>query len=53
MKESSGELSMVVVTLIAIAIIAALVRGLRKPITDYINTKWGQISGDTSVKVGE
>ena len=37
MKEATGELSMTVVTIIAVIIIAAIVAALRTPIINYIN----------------
>ena len=44
MKESTGELSMVVVTLLAIALIAGVVRFLVPMAQDYITKQWGNIA---------
>ena len=46
MKEATGELSMTVVTIIAVIIIAAIVTALRKPIITYINNQWTKLTGD-------
>ena len=46
MKESTGELSMVVVTLLAIAGIALAVRTLVPLMKDYIYDKWEQLQED-------
>lgn len=46
MKESSGELGMVVVTLIAIAAIAVMVRALLPEIQQYVNEKWETIKAE-------
>ena len=40
MKESSGDLSMVVVTLLAIALIAGIVKFLVPLASDFINDSW-------------
>ena len=45
MKEATGELSMTVVTIIAVIIIAAIVAALRTPIISYINDRWGALTG--------
>ena len=45
MKESSGELSMVVVTLLAIALIAGVVRFLVPMAQTYIGKQWKNIAG--------
>ena len=44
MKESTGELSMVVVTLLAIALIAGVVRFLVPMAQDFVSDKWGSIA---------
>ena len=44
MKESTGELSMVVVTLLAIALIAGAVRFLVPLAQDYISKSWGNLT---------
>ena len=47
MKESTGELSMVVVTLLAIALIAGVVRILVPKARDYVNNQWKTIETQT------
>lgn len=44
MKESTGELSMVVVTILAIILIAGVVRFLVPLAQDYVSNKWGEIA---------
>lgn len=44
MKESTGELSMVVVTILAIALIAGVVRVLVPLAQDYVGNKWGELT---------
>ena len=44
MKESTGELSMVVVTLLAIALIAGVVRFLVPMAQNYVSDKWNNIT---------
>ena len=46
MKESTGELSMVVVTLLAIALIAGVVSFLVPQAQKYVSTKWASIATD-------
>lgn len=53
MKEATGELSMTVVTIIAVIVIAAIVAALRKPIITYINNQWSKLTGDSSTKISE
>ena len=48
MKESSGELSMVVVTLLAIALIAGVVRFLVPEAQKYIKNQWGTLTNQTN-----
>ena len=45
MKESTGELSMVVVTLLAIALIAGVVTFLVPLAQDFVAEKWTKITG--------
>ncbi len=45
MKEATGELSMTVITLIAIILIAGIVMALRKPVINYVNKTWCTIQG--------
>ena len=44
MKEATGELSMTVVTIIAIVAIAGIIALLKGPLTNYINSTWQQTS---------
>ena len=44
MKESTGELSMVVVTILAIALIAGVVRFLVPLAQNYVGSKWGELT---------
>lgn len=44
MKESTGELSMVVVTILAIALIAGVVRFLVPLAQDFVSSKWSNIT---------
>ncbi len=44
MKESTGELSMVVVTLLAIALIAGVVRFLVPMAQNYVSQQWNNIT---------
>ena len=42
MKEATGEVSMTVVTLVAIAVIGAILALFWQPITDKIRSLWDQ-----------
>lgn len=44
MKEATGELSMVVVTILAIALIAGVVKFLVPLAQDYVGNKWESIA---------
>lgn len=44
MKESTGELSMTVITLLAVALIAGVVTFLVPLAKNYINGTWGNIT---------
>ncbi len=44
MKESTGELSMVVVTLLAIALIAGVVRFLVPMAQSFVSNQWSNIT---------
>ena len=44
MKEATGELSMVVVTILAIALIAGVVNFLVPLAQDYVGNKWKNIT---------
>ncbi len=48
MKESTGELSMVVVTILAIALIAGVVRFLVPMAQSYVANKWVDITNDAN-----
>ena len=47
MKESTGELSMVVVTILAIALIAGVVRFLVPLAQKYVGNQWKSITDST------
>lgn len=49
MKESTGELSMVVVTILAIALIAGVVRFLVPLAQNYIENQWGDLTSYVEV----
>ena len=53
MKESTGELSMVVVTLLAIAGIALAVRTLVPAMKKYIYDKWDEIQTEVPAASGD
>ena len=44
MKESTGELSMVVVTILAIILIAGVVRFLVPLAQDYVSDRWANLT---------
>ena len=46
MKEATGELSMTVVTIIAVIAILGLVTLLRKPLADFIEREFGELTGE-------
>ena len=46
MKESTGELSMVVVTILAIVLIAGVVYFIVPLAQDYISEKWGELTNE-------
>lgn len=48
MKESTGELSMVVVTLLAIALIAGVITFLVPLAANYVNNTWSKLSRTTT-----
>ena len=50
MKEATGELSMTVVTIIAVIVIAAIVAALRTPIIKYINGRWNAMTGEDAIE---
>ena len=45
MKEATGELSMTVVTIIAIVAIAGIVTWLAPKVKTYVETSWSNVSG--------
>lgn len=47
MKEATGELSMVVVTILAIALIAGVVRFLVPLAQQYVGEQWKSITSDS------
>ena len=50
MKEATGELSMTVVTIIAIIAIAGIIALLRGPLTNYIQNTWMNTSNQAIEK---
>lgn len=46
MKEATGEVSMTVVTLVAIAVIGAILAVMWQPITEKINELWSGAGND-------
>ena len=51
MKEATGEVSMTVVTLVAIAVIGAILALFWQPITNKISSLWGE--GENNTKGNE
>lgn len=49
MKESTGELSMVVVTILAIILIAGVVRFLVPLAQNYITNQWSNLTAGSSI----
>lgn len=45
MKEATGELSMTVITIIAIVAIGGIVMLLRNPIMEFIENQWTALGG--------
>ena len=43
MKEATGELSMTVVTIIAILAVLGIVVALRRPMVEYIQKRWNSM----------
>ena len=48
MKEATGELSMTVITIVAVALIAAILAILKDPITEYIQNTFTE-AGDAAI----
>ena len=48
MKESTGELSMVIVTLLAIILIAGVVRIIVPKAQEYIEREWGELANEAA-----
>lgn len=48
MKEATGEVSMTIVTLVAIAVIGAILATQWDTIMNYVTDLWGQGQGSTS-----
>lgn len=44
MKESTGELSMVILVLVAVALLAAFLPGIIDKAGDYIDQEWGELT---------
>lgn len=42
MKESSGELSMTLIVIVAAGVVLSIFLAFRKPITDFIANKWSE-----------
>lgn len=51
MKEATGELSMTTITIIAVIAIATIVGLLRQPIRDFIETKFGEMTGNPDFRL--
>ena len=51
MKEATGEVSMTVVTLVAIAVIGAILALFWQPITNSISNLWGQGGSNANTTV--
>ena len=47
MKEATGELSMTVITILAIVIIGAIVAGLKEPISEFIKGTFTNTATET------
>lgn len=52
MKEASGELSMTLVTIIAIGVIVAIFAAFWPQIQKTINNRWGKFENDAKAKPG-
>ena len=48
MKEATGEVSMTMVTIVAIAVIGGILALMWDPITDWIQTSFGGAAGQTA-----
>lgn len=53
MKEATGEFSMTVVTIVAIAVIAGLVAWLSPKIAKYVQDNWNKTTNPTVCPDGE
>lgn len=53
MKEATGEFSMTVITIIAVAVIAGLIAWLGPRIAGYVQDQWGILSGSTTEDCGD
>lgn len=53
MKEATGELSMTVVTIVAIVAIAGVIAFLMPSIKQYINTTWQKASNNVINNAGK
>lgn len=43
MKESTGELSMVVITIVAVIAVLAIWNAVKEPVAKWVGTKFGQV----------
>ena len=48
MKESSGELSMTLIVIVAAGVVLSIFLAFREPITNFIAQKWSGFSSGTS-----
>lgn len=48
MKEATGEFSMTVITIIAVAVIAGLIAWLGPRVAGYVQNQWGTMSGSNT-----
>lgn len=52
MKEATGEFSMTVITIIAVAVIAGLIAWLGPRVAGYVQNQWGTMSGANTQDCG-
>lgn len=52
MKEATGEFSMTVITILAIAVIAGLIAWLGPRVAGYVQNQWGTMSGASTQDCG-
>ena len=51
MKEASGELSMTLVTIIAVAAIVGIIAIFMPQIREWIQNRWGQVDQDIPIEM--